>query len=331
MERALTTFHCGIGFQPMRWDCGRPARIGGRSGPDARAPLQCGPDARSPLNCAPRSAARAFTLIELLVAIAVVMVFVVLGVQVATDTLRSSEQVNAQLKLNLQSRLTMDWITRDIQTAIVRKDGGEWVRMEPSTLNAGISLPVCKLMLFSQAGELHPSGNLTLSGPAAVAYETAYCDPITLAATRQQTALFRLALDPAYTFQKGFVEATPLNLQTDLWNVLPSGTAVVTPANILIENIAGFQVAFEFLSSDGILHRSDATETFSAGVDGNVRTGSGGSAMTFPAARVISAEVTLWLLDPAGVRALKQASMPPNDFFARYARPFVRKIAIQTP
>ena len=53
--------------------------------------------------------------------------------------------------------------------------------------------------------------------------------------------------------------------------------------------------------------------------------------MTFPAARVISAEVTLWLLDPAGVRALKQASMPPNDFFARYARPFVRKIAIQTP
>jgi hypothetical protein len=61
-----------------------------------------------------------------------------------------------------------------------------------------------------------------------------------------------------------------------------------------------------------------------------VRTGSGGGAVEFPAARVLSAEVTLWLLDPSGVRALKQGALSPQDFFTRHARPFVRQIAIQT-
>ncbi len=271
-----------------------------------------------------------FTLIELLVATAVVMVFLVLAVNMATDTLRQSEAVNTKLKSNLQARLVMDWITRDIQTALVRRDGGEWLRMEPATLNAGIALPVCKLMLFSQAGETHISGNLTLSGPAAVAYEVAYCDPITLAATRQQTALFRYALDPGDTFQIGFVENTPVNLQTELWNVLPSGTGVVKPENVLIQNVAGFQIAFEFSTADGLTLKSPVDQTFSAGVDGKVRVGTGGGAAEYPAARVISAEVTLWLLDPAGTRTLKQGVLSPQEFFTRHARPFVRKIAIQT-
>lgn len=271
-----------------------------------------------------------FTLIELLVATAVVMVFLVLAVNMATDTLRQSEAVNSQLNANLRARLVMDWITRDIQTALVRKDGGEWLRMEPAVLDAGILLPVCKLMLFSQAGETHVSGNLILSGPAAVIYEVAYCDPITLAATRQKTALFRMALDPAYTFQTGFVENTPVNLQTELWNILPSGIGVIAPENVLIENIAGFQIVFEFQTPDGTTHRSAADETFSAGVDGNVRTGSGGSATEFSAARVLSAEVTLWLLDPSGQRALKQGVLEPEEFFTRHARPFVRKVTIQT-
>lgn len=285
------------------------------------------------LTQARRGAAVGFTLIEVLVATAVVAVFLVLAVTMATDTLRQSEAVNARLRSNLQARLVMDWLTRDIQTAVTRTDGGEWLRMEPSELTSpGISLPVCKLMLFSQAGETHASGNLTLSGPAAVAYEVAYLDPITLdTSSRQQTALFRLALDPAYTFQTGFVENTPSNLQTDLWNVLPPGVGVIRPQNVLIQNLAGFQIAFEFLAADGTPVKSPAGETFSAGVDGKVRVGSGAAAAEYPAARVLSAEVTLWLLDPAGVRALRQGGLSPEDFFARHARPFVQQIPIQQP
>ena len=300
-----------------------------------RDPRGQGQDCSGPLIASERrgeiSLISGFTLIELLVATAVVMIFLVLAVNMATDTLRQSEAVNAKLRSNLQARLVMDWITRDIQTAVVRQDGGEWLRMEPSTLSAGIGLPVCKLMLFSQAGELHMTANQTLSGPAAVAYQVAYCDPITLdTTTRQETSLFRMALDPAYTFQEGFVLNKPVNLQTELWNVLPAGVGVVKPENVLIQNIAGFQIAFEFLSSDGTTHKSSAADTFSAGVDGKVRVGTGGSATEYPAARVLSAEVTLWLLDAAGVRALKQGTLSPQDFFTRYARPFVRKIAIQT-
>ena len=300
-----------------------------------RAPRRQGQDCPSPFSASGRrtdlSRISGFTLIELLVATAVVMIFLVLSVNMATDTLRQSEAVNAKLRSNLQARLVMDWITRDIQTAVVRKDGGEWLRMEPSTLSAGIDLPVCKLMLFSQAGELHTTGNQTLSGPAAVAYQVAYCDPITLDTTaRQETSLFRMALDPASTFQEGFVLNKPVNLQTELWNVLPTGVAVVKPENVLIQNIAGFQIVFEFLSSDGTTHKSSAADTFSAGVDGKVRVGTGVSATEYPAARVLSAEVTLWLLDTAGVRALKQGTLSPQDFFTRYARPFVRKVAIQT-
>jgi prepilin-type N-terminal cleavage/methylation domain-containing protein len=275
----------------------------------------------------------AFTLVELLVATAVVAVFLVLSVNMATDTLRRSETVNSQLRANLQARLVMDWITRDIQSALVRSDGGEWLRMEPSALEAnGLNLPFCKLMLFSQAGENHLSGNAALHGPAAVAYEAAYVDPITLnPATRRQTALFRLALDPAFTFAAGFSENIPANLGTDLWNVLPPETGVVMPQNVLIQNLAGFQVGFEFLTANGTTIKSPATETFSAGVNGAVRVGAGAGAMEYPDARVLAAEVTIWLLDPSGIRALKQGGLPLDELFEKHARPFVRRIAIRSP
>lgn len=294
-----------------------------------RARSNCGPDACDPLRCAPRAAANAFTLIELLVATAVVMVFLVLAVNMSTDTLRQSEAVNAKLKANLQARLVMDWITRDIQTALVRKDGGEWLRMVPSTLDAGISLPVCRLMLFSQAGETHISGNSTLSGPAAILYDVDYRDPTSRSATPASTALFRMALDPGETFTVGFVENTPVNLQTELWKVvLPNGARDIEPENLLIQNIAGFQIAFEFLAADGTTHKSEATQTFSAGVDGKVRVGTGGGATEYPAARVLAAEITLWLLDPSGVRALQQGNLSQQEFFTRHARPYMRKIEI---
>lgn len=292
------------------------------------------------MSCAPRAAMRAFTLIELLVATAVVMVFLVLAINMATDTLRQSEAVNAKLKANLQARLVMDWITRDIQTALVRKDGSEWLRMEPSAQAVGtINLPVCTLMLFSQAGELHTGnattgGNLTLSGPAAVIYGVDYRDP-TAATTSPSspahltTALFRFAMDPGETFTKCFVPYSPVvplgNLQTDIWKVkFPNGVKDIEAQYLLIQNIAGFQIVFEFLTSDGTTVKSSVSETFSAGVDGNVRAGT----TTYPAARVLSAEVTLWLLEPAGARALKQGTLSTQEFFTRHARPFVRKIAI---
>lgn len=277
-------------------------------------------------------AEQAFSLVEILVAIAIVMLFLVLAVNIATDMLGQSNTMNTKIRSNLQARLVMDWITRDIQTALIRKDGGEWLRMEPFTLDSAIELPVCRLMLFSQAGEMHPDPPdtaLTLSGPSAVIYDVDYRDPTSQADTPASTTLFRYALDPRETFRLGFVANTPENLQKDVWqSVLENGVSDIEAKNLLITNIAGFQVSFEFLTANGTTVKSLATETFSAGVSGKIRTGSGPSAAEYPGARVLSVEVTLWLLDPSGVRTLTQGGTKEN-LFTRYSYPFTRKITLQ--
>jgi prepilin-type N-terminal cleavage/methylation domain-containing protein len=290
---------------------------------------------------------RAFTLLELLVAMAILSIFVVLALRLASDSLAQWERGNSQLKTNLQARLVMEWIERDLQTALVRQDGGEWLRWEPEelALPAGFPVPVGKLMLFSQAGELHPDPdnpgeqNL-LSGLAAVAYDVDYTDPLLPpgaggTASRDRLGIYRLALDPAYTFERGFVEATPANLQTDFWNVLPPDIGVVLPEHLLIENVAGFRVVLEFVDGDGATLRTEATETISVGVDGDLRIGAGSGAVTHPAARVLSAEITLWILDSRGANLLRPGNTPAGmtraDLFARHAYAFTKKIPLPSP
>ena len=282
----------------------------------------------------------AFTLLELLVAMAVVAIFVVIAVELATATLKRTEGVNSKLRANMQARVVMDWLARDLQTALVRKDGGEWLRMEPTNLAVGsLSLPMSRLMLFSQAGELHlstsTSGTTTTtntnSGPAAVSYETDYCDPITLQDNRwNTTALFRVTVDPQATFSNLFAAQTPYNLADDFWDSLPTGVGQREAQHLLIQNIAAFQVSFEFTTNGPTTIKSDPDWIFSAGVDGNVRAGG----TDYPGATVLSAEVTLWLLEPEGARALRRASegasMTTDEFLAKYAHPFVRKIPLQT-
>lgn len=279
---------------------------------------------------------KAFTLVELLVAIAVVLIFVVLAVELATTALQRAEDSNATLRANSQARLVMDWLTRDLQTVLVRKDGGEWLRMEPGTLEIGsLALPVCRIMLFSQAGESHASdsGGATTStpGPAAVSYEVDYCDPITLKKNQwNTTSLFRVTVNPRETFASGFAEQTPENLDTDFWVSLPVDVGERKAEHLLARNIAGLQIVFEFSPPGSPTLVSDAGAVFSAGVDGNVRAGS----TTYSGATVQSAEVTLWLLKPEGVRALQRiangTSMTNEEFFAKYARPFVRRIPLQS-
>jgi prepilin-type N-terminal cleavage/methylation domain-containing protein len=290
-----------------------------------------------PLTIGFRFRSQAFTLIELLVATAVVSVFIVLAVELATFTLRRAEQSNARLRSNTQARLVMDWITRDLQTAFVRKDGGEWIRMENQELTVGsLALPMARLMLFSQAGESHNpvvDGSLTTydTGPAAVLYEADYCDPITLQDNKwNTTALFRVAVEPRETFELCFAEQTPQNLAVDFWDSLPGIVGQRESQHVLIQNIVGFQIKFEFTTDGTTILQSTVGTTFSAGVDGNVRDGS----TTYSGARVLSAEITLWLLEPEGVRALQReaegAGMTTGDFFNRYARSFVRKIPFQS-
>jgi hypothetical protein len=100
--------------------------------------------------------------------------------------------------------------------------------------------------------------------------------------------------------------------------------------HLLARNIAGLQIVFEFSPQGSPTLVSDAEAVFSAGVDGNVRA----AGTTYNGAAVVSAEVTLWLLKPEGARALQRiangTSMTKEEFFTKYARPFVRRIPLQS-
>lgn len=289
-------------------------------------------------NCPrPSALSRAFTLIELLVAMSILAVFVVMAMQLTGDMLGQWETVNSKVKLNMQARLALDLIERDLKTAFVRQDGGEWLRWEPEDVTAGtIKAPAGKLMFFSQAGEAHYTDNSTQFGLAAVAYEVAYADPLlsgNSTASRKRLGLYRLAIDPAYTFETAFlVDTPPADLNTDLWSVLPQELQITLPSNLLVENIVGFRVTFDYYKTSGNLtiSTSDADDIVSIGVGAN-RTLTIG-ADEIPHGQLLAAEVTLWLLDNKGASLLRNGlPFSEKELLQRHAHPFSKKIELPSP
>lgn len=237
-----------------------------------------------------------FTLVELLVATAVMAIVLVLSVQVVTASLNQWGLANDRMTANMQARLALDWISRDIQTVIVSGDDSEWLRIAPISVTGGSGGTVdgSRLMIFCQPGERPKdpaSSSSRITGPIAVSYMMGYLDPMVSGGSRKNFALLRTAINPRDTFENMAVA----NLETDFWAAGVLGFTTVRPEDIVAENVVAFQVIAEFVDeTNDATHRSDPAERFSVGPDGVIRSGS----QTHPHARLQALEVSLRLLKP---------------------------------
>ncbi len=76
------------------------------------------------------TSARAFTLIEVLVASSVMVILVGIVAYIAGSVMDSWNRSSGKLSANAEARLVLDVVARDLETAVLRNNGMQWLRIE---------------------------------------------------------------------------------------------------------------------------------------------------------------------------------------------------------
>ncbi|MEM8868602.1 MAG: prepilin-type N-terminal cleavage/methylation domain-containing protein [Verrucomicrobiota bacterium] len=77
-----------------------------------------------------QSVKRGFTLIEILVATAVMIILIGMVIQITSNVLGVWNDASGKLAANAEARIAMDLITSDLETAVFRNNGQQWLRVD---------------------------------------------------------------------------------------------------------------------------------------------------------------------------------------------------------
>jgi prepilin-type N-terminal cleavage/methylation domain-containing protein len=242
-------------------------------------------------------ASRAFSLLELLVATAVMALLLGLASQVVSSGLNQWSFANEKMSANLQARLAFDWMGRDIQSLCLDNDGSEWIRIAPVQVAGagGQTMKASKFMGYAQPAERLKDPAIAasppkISGPIAISYTLGYLDPMVHNGNRKRFAILRTSVNPRDTYENMGVG----NLETDFWAEGVLGFTTIRPEDILADNAVGLRVVAEFVPSDSSTPvRSDPSEVFTCGPDGQIKVGS----TVYPDATLTALDISLWILD----------------------------------
>lgn len=180
----------------------------------------------------------AFTLIEIMVATVVMVVLVGLVIQITSEVLNVWNRSSGRLSANAQARIAMDLVTQDLETAVLRRNGQQWLRVEAEE---GVGAPTAgqtvALHLFSPAMD-RPDGPGDIS---AIAYRLAYAPAYDGPNAPDTFALYRRIATPLETFNTimGSGDSSP---QESLVGGFWGSSAVVDFDNFLVGNITDFRV-----------------------------------------------------------------------------------------
>ncbi|MFW6218209.1 MAG: PulJ/GspJ family protein [Verrucomicrobiota bacterium] len=192
------------------------------------------------------SSRRAFTLVEIMVATVIMVIMVGLVIQITSEVLKVWNRSSGKLSANAQARIAMELITQDLETAVLRNNGQQWMRVEtPTDVGSPAAGKTVALHLFAPAldrPEVNEDGDPVAGGDiCAIAYRLAYAQSYDGANAPDTFALYRKIVDPETTFNEmmGPGSGNPqLELTGDPWD----STEVVVPENYLAGNIVDFQV-----------------------------------------------------------------------------------------
>ncbi len=200
-----------------------------------------------------RRSANAFTLLEVLVASTVMVILVGIVAYIAGSVMNSWNRSSGRLSANAEARLALDLIAQDLETAVLRKNGQQWLRVEdanPMNIGGPYSSDSVNLKLFASALDRQAG-----DGICAIAYALAYKEsypggPATY-------ALYRRVIDPQDTLNDYLSSrfddpnssaqgslASPGRLTADwdidLTNVLAG--SIISDQNYLTSNIVEFKI-----------------------------------------------------------------------------------------
>jgi len=198
------------------------------------------------------AAKRAFTLIEIMVATVIMVVLVGLVIQITSEVLKVWSRSSGKLSANAEARIAMDLITQDLETAIFRNNGQQWLRVDAPLPGGGqYTGQTVGLKLFSPALDRPKEATSGAEIPGdicAIGYRLSYKRSYT--SGPDMYALYRMIVDPQTTFNNYM--GTPsdssspqLSLNGGLW----ADSLITNDTNYLVSNIVGFKVLVYELDS----------------------------------------------------------------------------------
>ena len=190
-----------------------------------------------------RQARSAFTLIEIMVATVVMLILVGLVVQITSSVLNVWNRASGKLAANAEARIAMDLLTQDLQTAVFRNNGQQWLRVEgPEDIDGLYDSQTVALKLFSPALDR----DVTSAGDiCAIAYRLEYQSSYT--GGSNVYALYRSIAKPDDTFTyllgssndpdspQRILDEDPV---LDFWNT----STIINTDNYLVSNIVDFKI-----------------------------------------------------------------------------------------
>jgi prepilin-type N-terminal cleavage/methylation domain-containing protein len=146
-----------------------------------------------------RRAKRAFTLIEILVATVIMVIMVGLVIQITSEVLNVWNRSSGKLSANAEARIAMDLLTQDLETAVLRNNGKQWLRVEaPVDPGGPYTDQTVALKLFSPALDRDQAEAGDICG---IAYELNYGGSYA-GADDNVYALYRKLVGPKETFDE---------------------------------------------------------------------------------------------------------------------------------
>lgn len=301
---------------------------------------------------------RAFTLIEVLAAVSI-MAFLILGVfSITTNVLNSWTRSNDQLVSNYEARVALDLIAQDLEAAVIRRNGQNWIEVnyntpDPASFYSSLDLRPARLYFFSPV-LTRPQGAGDI---CAVFYSLAYRNPFKAGTPDPYDAnvvsgLYRIVVDPVNTFNVVLSKASEKGADNNypllsvLWgNGFPTQNEEGSASRTVNDSPDGFS-AEDFLSANiidfrvSVIYRkknaSGKYDVLMHPEPGSIPAGTSfrianglyldGSPNPEVDVEVVGIEVALTVVGNEGASILSQPGMRSKENLNRYSTVFTRRI-----
>jgi len=188
----------------------------------------------------------AFTLIEILAASTIMVILVGIVAYITGSVMDSWNRASGKLSVNAEARLVLEIIAQDLEAAVLKNNGQQWLRVEgPAALEAGAPFASNSvvLKLFAPAFDRQSDGGGICAISYKVEYQESYANgPLTYALYRRVVT----PQDPLDDYLSSGYENPATSAQGTLGgsNSLAdwSNGAITAESNYLAANIVEFKV-----------------------------------------------------------------------------------------
>lgn len=243
----------------------------------------------------------AFTLIEIMVATVIMVILVGLVIQITTQVLNVWNESSGKLSANAEARIALDLLTQDLETAVFRNNGKQWLRVDAPAASGGpYSNQTVALKLFSPALDRDQS---TPGDICAIGYHLEF-GPAYENASDNVYALYRMLIGPEITFDT-YMGSSSDAVQDSLtgapgWDK----SSIVSDENYLAGNIIDFKVLlYEEDSASGTARLINASSDLKLEEKSFYFGGTGSGLIDEP---LLYAEVILTVISDEGLQLLQR-------------------------